>query len=366
MIIAYYIDLILFLSTFFISVMYGFKIINIEGIVNKKNIKNLFIQIKNFLLKSKWISLPLFFSVLLLVISSILVTINNFEQHSYVYKFIIFVITLLCILLPILIIIIAGIKISELFSQDFIMDKLLNAIRGYLFVVPLIYIFLAIIIFEFIDKINLNYYTYILLLKSIYMILCIAQLIIIFILIYYGIRKCMLYKLSINPGNKERTIFETKIIIIITWFIILFLNSTAIIYITSKWYPNTFSSSGIINSAYFALITLLTIGFGDVLPNSSLGKILISMIALMGAYLMIVGVAGILSSDEQNTNDAKNLDVYNEFRKVSDEIKKYQEISIGGNAAITQIKELEKMKKKGILSEKEYKRMKKKLIKRFK
>jgi Ion channel len=50
-----------------------------------------------------------------------------------------------------------------------------------------------------------------------------------------------------------------------------------------------------INAAYFSLVTLATIGYGDYAPQTCLGKILISLEVLVGVFLLAVVLQRILS-----------------------------------------------------------------------
>jgi voltage-gated potassium channel Kch len=75
----------------------------------------------------------------------------------------------------------------------------------------------------------------------------------------------------------------------IAFIFILFL---AIIAIGVLFYRH-FEELGWIDAIYFTTVTLTTLGYGDIVPQTDLGKLFTSMYALLGVG-MFLGLAGII------------------------------------------------------------------------
>ena len=76
-------------------------------------------------------------------------------------------------------------------------------------------------------------------------------------------------------------------------FILLILSSTLMYYIENDAQPENFASIG--HSFWWAIATLTTIGYGDVYPITAIGKVLSSIIALIGIGFIALPT-GIISS----------------------------------------------------------------------
>ena len=76
-------------------------------------------------------------------------------------------------------------------------------------------------------------------------------------------------------------------------FILLILSSTLMYFIENEAQPNNFASIG--HSFWWAIATLTTIGYGDVYPITAMGKLLSSVIALIGIGFIALPT-GIISS----------------------------------------------------------------------
>ncbi len=76
-------------------------------------------------------------------------------------------------------------------------------------------------------------------------------------------------------------------------FILLILSSTLMYYIENAAQPENFASIG--HSFWWAIATLTTIGYGDVYPITAMGKVLSSIIALIGIGFIALPT-GIISS----------------------------------------------------------------------
>ena len=70
---------------------------------------------------------------------------------------------------------------------------------------------------------------------------------------------------------------------------------------------------------YWAVVTLTTVGYGDVVPVTSLGKFLASVIMIMG-YGIIAVPTGIVSSDIYNASKKSNSSKANDFLYEDDNI----------------------------------------------
>ena len=89
---------------------------------------------------------------------------------------------------------------------------------------------------------------------------------------------------------------ETKSELVISTFmafILLVLSSTLMYYLETDAQPEQFPS--ILHSFWWAIATLTTVGYGDVYPITIMGKILSSIIALIGIGFIALPT-GIISS----------------------------------------------------------------------
>ncbi len=94
--------------------------------------------------------------------------------------------------------------------------------------------------------------------------------------------------------------------VLITWFIIIFINTVSILYVVLRLFPGLIidaaadnGTQNIFSLSYFAIITLLTIGYGDIVPRG-IGRFAVSMTSLIGAFYMIIAVASIISVSDSN------------------------------------------------------------------
>jgi voltage-gated potassium channel len=82
-------------------------------------------------------------------------------------------------------------------------------------------------------------------------------------------------------------------ITLMTGFIVLLIGSSIMYYVENPIQPETFSS--IPASLWWGVATLTTVGYGDIYPKTALGKMLGSMIAIVGIGLFALP-AGIIAS----------------------------------------------------------------------
>lgn len=103
--------------------------------------------------------------------------------------------------------------------------------------------------------------------------------------------------------KKKEELFITVFVVVI----LLILASSLIYEFENKAQPETFAS--IPHSMWWAVVTLTTVGYGDVYPATFMGKILSAIIAFLGIGLFALP-AGILSSgmisEIQNKKENKN------------------------------------------------------------
>lgn len=88
------------------------------------------------------------------------------------------------------------------------------------------------------------------------------------------------------------------------WLVMMFiLNVVQLVFIFAVWYrylsflkPESFSAPmGILNSFYFSVVTLLTVGYGDIIPISNLAKALVIIQSALTFYIFVVVVNGLIS-----------------------------------------------------------------------
>ena len=89
--------------------------------------------------------------------------------------------------------------------------------------------------------------------------------------------------------NKKDELLTT--VFLMTFIIVI--SSTLIYYIEHEYQPEAFPN--IVESFWWAIATLTTVGYGDVFPITGLGKVLASVIALSGIGLVALPT-GIISS----------------------------------------------------------------------
>ena len=89
-------------------------------------------------------------------------------------------------------------------------------------------------------------------------------------------------------------------------------------------------------SIYWSVVTLTTVGYGDVVPITALGKTVAVFIMLLG-YAIIAVPTGIVSSELTKHNKEKKQD-----RKQSEIIEKEKEIILKENEILKKLEDLEK------------------------
>jgi Ion transport protein. len=94
----------------------------------------------------------------------------------------------------------------------------------------------------------------------------------------------------------KKVLLDTKEELIITMsiaFVLILLSSTLMYYAESSVQPEKFKSIG--HSFWWAIATLTTVGYGDIYPITSTGKVLSSIIAIIGIGFVALPT-GIISS----------------------------------------------------------------------
>lgn len=135
--------------------------------------------------------------------------------------------------------------------------------------------------------------------------------------VYKGIKECIINAEFVfkNDRSRHRNIKKIKIAIATTWFLVILVNSTNIVYFFSSIDSNMFKDMTISQSSnvnefhimrissafYFSLITLLTVGYGDIIPVGAIGRFITSFIAIMGSSYLLIALGSILSDDNGDT-----------------------------------------------------------------
>ena len=80
------------------------------------------------------------------------------------------------------------------------------------------------------------------------------------------------------------------------------------IYISDRYYQ-THGSEGIFDAIYWAVVTITTVGYGDIVPSSKVGKIFALMIIISGPALLSLITATIASIFvERKIREGKGLE----------------------------------------------------------
>ena len=96
-------------------------------------------------------------------------------------------------------------------------------------------------------------------------------------------------------------------------FVVMFIIASSLIYFAEhKNHPSHFTS--IPDSMYWALITLTTVGYGDVTPVTPLGK-LISVISAMGGVVVVALLTGIIASSFSLQMERRKAEFEDEIRE---------------------------------------------------
>lgn len=107
---------------------------------------------------------------------------------------------------------------------------------------------------------------------------------------------------------------------------------------TDTWlknFPDATVATRYVNSLYFSLVTMVTIGFGDIVPVSNAEKIYTCFMIIIGAlvYSVVFGKVNLLIArlDAYHTRYRSQMDKVNEFiglhnvpRKLSERLRDYQ------------------------------------------
>jgi len=123
--------------------------------------------------------------------------------------------------------------------------------------------------------------------------------------------------------TERRKLFYTIIIVIM----MLLIASSLMFYIEKATQPDKFEN--IPATLWWAIMTLTTVGYGDVVPVTILGKLLSGVIALLGMGLIAVP-SGIISSgftremqkEENNNNTMDNEQIINEIKNLLNHLEK--------------------------------------------
>jgi voltage-gated potassium channel len=106
--------------------------------------------------------------------------------------------------------------------------------------------------------------------------------------------KLIRYNKALNRFHIATKIVKEEIILfLIITFIFIFLASAGIYFFENKAQPEIFAS--VIHSAWWAVVTLTTVGYGDVYPITIGGKIFTFFILLIGVGIVTIP-AGLVAS----------------------------------------------------------------------
>jgi voltage-gated potassium channel len=125
--------------------------------------------------------------------------------------------------------------------------------------------------------------------------------------------KLVRYTKALNRFNIAASIVKEEIILfLIVTLILIFLASTGIYYFENEAQPEIFTS--VIHSGWWAVVTLTTVGYGDVYPITIGGKIFTFFILLIGVGIITIP-AGLVASALSKAREIENDNNQNEHIK---------------------------------------------------
>lgn len=117
----------------------------------------------------------------------------------------------------------------------------------------------------------------------------------------------------LNEGNlllRSLILSARKIGVFSLFVVILVISLGTVMYMVEGQEPNT-QFSNIPKSIYWAIVTLTTVGYGDVTPTTGLGQLVSSIVMLLG-YTIIAVPTGIVSASMMQVKEVTEEDVQNE------------------------------------------------------
>lgn len=109
----------------------------------------------------------------------------------------------------------------------------------------------------------------------------------------YAIKR---YSLALNSIRNELAVFS------LSAMFLLYISAVGIYFFEKNVQPEKFGS--ILDSMWWALVTLTTVGYGDTYPITPLGKVFTSLIVVIGIAIIAIPT-GLISSALTNTNNKK-------------------------------------------------------------
>ncbi|MGV0885917.1 ion transporter [Acinetobacter venetianus] len=131
--------------------------------------------------------------------------------------------------------------------------------------------------------------------------------------------------------KREKGSFQAVIFILV---IMIVMAASGIYVVENKAQPEAFSS--IPKAMWWAVVTLTTVGYGDVTPVTSMGKFLGALITILGVGIAALP-AGILASGLANELNQRNQKLEQEFREL---------LQAQGNDVLHNQAELEKLRQR--------------------
>lgn len=132
--------------------------------------------------------------------------------------------------------------------------------------------------------------------------------------------KLVRYNKALNRFNVAAKIVREEIILfLMVTGIFLFLASAGIYYFENQAQPKVFSS--IFSSAWWAVVTLTTVGYGDVYPVTTGGKIFTFFILMIGVGIVTIP-AGLVASALTKARELEDAAKQQEDPEIMAEVKK--------------------------------------------
>lgn len=317
-----YIKLIPIVTIFILVIIVFMNIFEKSNkIAIKDNVFSKFKDLLKFKVNNKLLSVFFYLMFIVFLLTGIVLELQEQESISNNINHLRLICMVAGVLIIYCIIVISIIFIEHVWqyiSKDLYESKEINKEDRVFFNIfsPILVIAFYYIFFELIkEQFDLAIY------EKIYIILALILTIINFVTIFKGIIVTMSSNILLSSSEKIIDIKLTtygkiivkdlkkkllrKLFVIFTWFIIIYLNCVAFLYIISKIANNSFietltqKSTDLLGIFYLTIITLFTVGYGDIIPVGTFARLGIIFVILIGSFFTLLAIGKIFSMEDE-------------------------------------------------------------------